>query len=233
MKKLWVTGIFGDFQMRQLCGLLLTGMMITFLAVSEAVAGEPYSLRGFQLGMSLDEFTTIPFPDGDKKADMVSSCSSAPYLKQGEVGAIACVFFNHRVEKDRYATQREREAARTMLLANIAVVPRFYFTADAQGVLRLSMIIIWTGTDNYLPMQEALTQKYGMPRSVTPELVQNSMGAVYDNEKTTWSNEVSEIVIIQRDRKIDSMTIRYSHLPLAIEASERRKAVEGDPVETL
>lgn len=214
-------------------------------AVFQEVHAEPYALRVFTLGMTLEEFRATPFPDPDQFPETNILCSGDPVRSTvgshealevtgalAQIGVIRCNYFRpSRI--DSLARQGFRDGA-NLQVANIGVYQLFEFVPDPQtGTPRLFRIQIDSNMRNWDQFLAAYTEKFGPPSGLTNTPVQNGLGAVFDKITARWQNAESSITLRQRSGGIDLMAITYELDRLASHVARAIQQIDGKPADNL
>lgn len=172
---------------------------------------DSYSLKEYQLGMSLDDFVRLPPPvsaAGPVKA--VCSCDAGQKVEiltpeDENAGIVLCGYW---VAAGPLLTPHK------MTIANIECVPDFRFIMD-KGVYRL-MEITTSFYSSYFPnMKTALQGKFGTPATNAVNKRRTETGNIFPETMIEWDNGISKI----RLRNIDGLTfdkarLRFVHKPL-------------------
>lgn len=173
-----------------------------------------YSRLNFKLGMTLDEFRSSRLP-GDSDAYPV--CSDPP-ISQDEhkkmtfefkqpfrdVKGITCVFVHKGDGGDLF--QNDMDFGSTSTRHNYFYFYRF----GSGGRYVLFQIEVWTPTvEKFGEIAEAYVKRFGQPKSVDVEDVQNGFGAVFHNEIVTFENNSSVIRLTKYDGSLDHFTTMY------------------------
>lgn len=215
---------------------------IASMLIAGGAQAEPYDLRGFKLGMTLDEFRAAPYPDeakyeglhvlcsGDAGADRASGgWELNVYRPEKKVGVIRC---NHFRTDRSISVPRVMEA--NMNVAGVGVYQTFEFApAPGDGALRLFRISIRSNMQYWDQFWSGYTEKFGKPSNIKTEKVQNKMGAAFDKMTATWANKESSITLEQRTSKVDHMGITYLHHDIGAHVVRQIEAIEGKPSSKL
>jgi hypothetical protein len=203
---------------------------------------EPFSLRGFRLGILLADFKIMAAPDqgvwpgarplcsndAEVRSNNALSGSYAVRLSEAEAktGIVRCSFF--------YPSDGALAPA-GIVIAEARSTVSFFFLADREGEMRLASIRATTHSRNYTSIKSALVRKYGRPVLLFQGYVHDDAGTKLVDETTKWSRAGSNIQIDQREEHEDVqlMSIRYIHEALAAEGLKRLQAVLGSPTDTL
>lgn len=227
----------------------LSGAAISFaVGGGQAIADEPFSLRGIKMGITLEEFRLIPFPKHpDPKqfsySDVRVMCTGDHGLKDAwggsdmkvsgssaAIGLIRCGYFGFRNGVPELGLTEA-----SLSVAGVAVGHAFEFLAEKDNPTthRLFRIAIPSNMDYWDQFWGAYTKKFGQPTSIEEGAVQNANGATFPKIMATWSNSNSSITLEQRTSRINHMEITYLNVELMQEYLERIKSVKGDPVSDL
>jgi hypothetical protein len=198
-----------------------------------AVPAEPYDFRGAQVGMTLEDFKKMPFPDAGAAADkhygvataarIELHCSIAEKPNYSDpnyvyvsddfrgVGGIKCVYKVPPLE----SYQRSWRDADITVGTHFSDNVNYLFYPDPAGVLRLGDVGITMGNQDFDALAAALTGKLGKPTAVEEKDLQNGMGNHFKSAELTWDNGVSIVKLEQRHGKIDEMELLYTSTELS------------------
>lgn len=87
---------------------------------------------------------------------------------------------------------------------------------------KLETISVTFNSESFFKVVAALKEKYG-PGEVRSEVVQNRMGASFENKIYSWRRGEAAIIARRYSGKIDRSTVNYV-TDLALETSERRRS---------
>lgn len=216
--------------------------LLCVLASSNAIAQAPYDFRGAKLGMMLDEFRTLPFPDpvshllgsewtatvtlvctGDKKISgydptAVSSADRA-------VGAIDCLWM---IPPDGVGYPRWTPATiRVGDFGSIGVIYSFMPTAEGSPALR--QILVRLSARVFASVVTALTQRFGEPAKTEAAEVQNGFGNKFPSANITWENDASTLYVVERSGEVSQMALLYTHKALDTQYRAALEATKGPP----
>ena len=188
----------------------------------------PYSMRGLQLGVSLDEFKAFNIPNDDGNVDLRSWCSNETrpsgvylYPKSADtaVGVVTCQWFSkmpgYQFTSDHWVD-----------LGTGKGPPVFKFINNGDGY-RLFEISFFANTQYYNGIYSALAQNYGAPKEKI-EPFQTRSGAMFESKTSSWTNGISSIVFKFRCREVERYCLTYSHLPLTKIYFERLEAKDSE-----
>ena len=74
----------------------------------------------------------------------------------------------------------------------------------------LSRITVDFNSDYFHKVKTALQVKYGLPKNEKVEMLENRMGALFENHIYEWENSVSIIIAEKYNETIDQSTVMYS-----------------------
>ncbi len=182
---------------------------------------DSFSRRGFQLGISLQDFKSTPFPDQGQYPGAFSVCSNEAKSKEPsyvraelfvdafqKAGMIKCVFF-YFVRPGSRSPYDIGPA-----LADDYPTTEFYFiTDDITSTPRL----FWVHTEGPSAMVPALVpifkKAYGEP-SHAVETWQSQGGAKFDNDVYVWSTPSSIISLKHLGQQTTTYDLEHKLLPL-------------------
>ena len=70
-------------------------------------------------------------------------------------------------------------------------------------------------------LRDAYTSKFGSPADTSTEILQNRLGAQYENIIVSWENDISSIKLEKYHGEIDKMGVSYVLKPLNTELMKR------------
>lgn len=194
---------------------------------------EPFSLKEYKLGMSLDEFTHAPPPvstDGSK-VKCVCSCEPGQTIEtvneeDKKAKVVACGFWTTPAAGGTLTAGPYR-----MTVASVPCSPDFRFIED-NGVYRLFEIGISFYSSNYEDMRKALVQKYGKPTGQTVQKIKLDDGNIYPATYLNWDNGVSRIRLANIDgTNIGRAKLRYLHQRLVLAYASRINQYRSTPLQ--
>ena len=221
----------------------LSMMLVVTIALAAPVKAEPYDLRGFKLGMTLEEFKAFPFPDAEKHSGLHILCTGEPRAQdtsgafhldvtgaQAKTGLIRCKHFGPRRLHTMVVIQEV-----TLNVAGVQAFTDFEFlpAGDDSRDLRLFRINVHSNMMNWDQFWAAYMGKFGKPTVVENGVVQNAYGATFSKTVATWNNEESRIVLEQRSSSLKTMKIMYVHDAMAMDYFARLKRIEGNRADKL
>lgn len=201
----------------------------------------PFSLRGIELGITIDEFRRIPHPDRpddgyrvfctlDKENNRKNSLIGL-YLMEGQIrlGHQRCNYFVRPKGWEMYMFGQ-------VSIANITRVtmPSFeFYRGSPSEPYRLHRIALAIGADDMEQLVRALRERYGPPQADLVEAVQNRLGAKFDVRSLTWMRPNSTISVVQHQPKIGQVAVIFTHIGLLLQIESAREKNLGKPSDNL
>jgi hypothetical protein len=162
-------------------GKLLLGILAASLVVSAALAEEPLTFKGFELGADRSSFlAAFPKP----------LCKGSP--EHGDT-----CFWTPKDDCPTFDTQGPCFKAFNyggVLPNNILVT--FYKA-------RLVRVSVYFPEPRFRELRDAITERFGTPAVMKNDVVQNRMGATFDNTRLIWTRGDAILSLRQRGSKID------------------------------
>jgi hypothetical protein len=169
-------------------------------ACGSALADEPLSFRGFELGAA--------------RAKMIEA------LPGSTCGTLTCTWRSSDCLKGGRSKPEYDECIRTMKYGPITPS---YATATFQAD-QLVSVMVEIPTFSFETYVTALTEKFGPPSSETTEQLQNRMGATWPNRIVVWSRGDARFRITQRSLGIDTGSIMFVSTEYLRQQDAERKA---------
>jgi len=223
---------------------LVALVFVTLASVSHSTAAEPYDLRGIRLGMSLNEFRAIPFPDAhETNYNIKVICTNDPEARlmfdlwvssddESLAGVVYCNFFGFRTLYAGVPPEWEEERLNVATIGSYMMF-KFVPSPDTLGDYNLYLITARTNVDNWDKYWRGYTGKYGPPKITSDEPIQNNAGATFDNITAIWDNGESTITLIKRFDRIDNTYAIYSHTKLSSLIDKLVEQQTGAPSDNL
>jgi len=176
---------------------------------------KPFSMRGVELGITLEAFKASAIPTDQGETQTQTWCSdqklpSGIMLIQSVMntgGGISCEWFS-------------KNPASMLGVSNHWVsigegggIPSFQFV-ESDGEWRLARISFYANAMYAAPIDDALTRGYGAGKSLV-EPFQTRAGATYDNLIHSWDNGLSTITLKHHCLQLDRYCLTYQHTALA------------------
>jgi len=227
-------------------------LLTLFLPIVHANA-EPYSLRGIQLGISVKNFKTIPYPDPNKykmnkgkvlSYDFQNLCTGNSKVKdirvqsilavnafEQKIGMKKCNFFWHTI-----VTEGEEYTIETpFFMANLKVKASFDFipSATKPNEYVLFRISIDHPLDRWHHLTQALSKKYGEPTEHESTMAQNAFGTRYERHTARWRRDGSTISVWQNTTDLKKMNTTYTLDRELSRIADLKSKFQGDPSDNL
>lgn len=208
-------------------------LICSLILMSAASYAAPFSLRGYILGITIDEFKAMPHPEaanypGEKiyilcTGDKGASAALAVSESNAKLGFIYC---KHFLKKSTSIGDSYEEVRLTF--NTIGLSPKFVFTPTPdKGSPRLAYIFIDSEMRHWDKLYAAFRGEYGNPSDIANEKIKTG-GVIYDKTIAAWKNPDSFLFLEQRtDDQLDLVTIDFTHKALGDFTIERRKALTG------
>lgn len=203
-----------------------------------AALAQAYDLRGIRLGVTLEQFRGLAYPDGGKAAFIMchkqpgadAEIKLLPIETERAGGAIGCAYY----KSERLSPGSPHFTAPAYLkVATVSVDPVFWFAPDQRNVTRLYAISFRSHVNNWHTFWEGYTGRYGQPKNIKRDPIQNRMGATFDNIDASWVNEESKIFAYKRFANIDTSYFRYELTALSDYVQQKGRKVKGSPKDNL
>lgn len=192
---------------------------------------DAYSKRNVRLGITLEEFRKVPFPDPSKYHHIVPSpkCSNDRIAEDhifmrftgditgyGKVGAIKCGYYGTMTYMvNRYMDVQSLEQISPLLVDWAPAANYYFFKPD--GAESYYLFHITTGTKWRWPYWEivsAFEEALGQPTQRNSVDLQNVFGATVTRTTSIWDNGVSRIRLISNNGAIKNHTLDYELTPI-------------------
>ena len=205
------------------------------MTAKKEVAPVEYDFRGAKLGMLLQDFRSLPFPDSYKRSARALCTNDAERATNGvflyvndyekAAGVVKCGYFEvGTILKDWWRDTQVSVGTSGFASSDL----RYSFVADPiDGVLKLYSISLTTNSNAEQSAVEGLSEKFGPPTLRINDTVQNRMGASFPRTTTTWANSLSAILVESPSFKIDEMTILYTENRLADIVMKKKEQIRG------
>lgn len=184
-------------------------------------AATPYSMRGVELGITIDEFRALPIPPGNSGAYNAPVAACEPFIRW-----MKCNW----VETSSSGVPRHSPAFTPV--GDGGGYADFLFTPSPDGQLRLMRIELKSNMQYLAGMLDPFVKKYGNPQ-IKSGIAQNGYGASFSQQTMTWSNGVSEIVMETLCGRVDFLCLNYSHKALEAYDRKMQRDAKGDPADKL
>ncbi|HEY9793453.1 MAG TPA: tetratricopeptide repeat protein [Candidatus Obscuribacterales bacterium] len=180
---------------------------------------EPFSLKQYKLGMTLDEFRKLEPPGVTGKVKTTCSCDQGQNAEPASDSDVEARVVNCGLWTIESKTGPGKPYK--MTVANIECRPIFKFIDD-NGVYRLFEISLTFFGSNYAEMQQALIGKYNRPNEQYVEKMRTEMGNLFPMTNLIWDNGVSKIRLSNADGTNTSVSkLRFIHRQLFLAYAKR------------
>lgn len=195
----------------------LAGTLAATTSVAQMPQDRPFSMRGVELGITIDEFRAAQIPnDEGRYANMQSGCSSDHdpfadkfYVDEDDVaaGIVECKWFSSDTLV-RSKTLWEH----WIKIGNGSGIPTFRFI-ESEGELRLFRISFYANNSYHADILDALTRGYGTPVDKI-EPFKTKAGGNFTSLISRWDNGLSTITLIERCAHLERYCLTYEHSAL-------------------
>lgn len=219
----------GSIDFRLISGIAVAASILGPTTLQASVA-DRYSLKGVQLGITLDEFKAVPVPEDIGTASEEANLRqfrSPPLQRRMEANCRPAenVLRCEWVKIDNVRGRPGYPIQSYTPIGNRWGQIEFDFVGAADGQQRLARMQISMKMPAFEDMLAAYKEKFGAPREVTIP-VQNGYGASFDQKTFTWSNGASSIEMRTLCGSINDLCIVYKDpaLQAAIDDLATKKA---------
>ncbi len=189
---------------------LILGLIVAAISgqVQSQTASPPYDLKGDRLGMSLEDFKA------KYRHSVRGDPREAPFCEDKGNGLTECqIYFPFE--------KAEGKAAET--IANVPADLMFEFV---DGKL-WGISAVFKQTD-FETVKKGFTEKFGDPKSSESRMYQNAFGATFSGQILGWNNGTSTILLVERNRNLNTSSVQMEHTDLAAIANGRRPKPKPD-----
>jgi hypothetical protein len=193
---------------------------------------DAYSRRNYQLGITISQFRTLPYPDQKEWPNAYPVCTddprsqTYPYLADlyissdwKSAGVVQCTFFYNDATMNR-------PLRAALMLGDLGSLTTFYFISeDGREEPRLFLIKSGGPSDSYESMLSTFVVAFGKPSKITQEQYQTKAGSVFPNEIATWENASSTMQLGHFGETTEVLQI--THLLKPLMAVFDKKLAEG------
>lgn len=213
--------------------ILISGLLPVFCLYGEENWSQDgwekaFSMRNYQLGMTLSEFQAERFPGWETNPKPYAVCSNDPdpgweALPQTweKAGLVRCVYYHKNVFLDRVEATAPRLAGSTPKRTEFIFVK-----PERSNDYLLYHIFSTIGTDHYYTLREAYEAKMGKKPVIQTEMLQNAFGHTFENSIAIWENTVSTLILEEYHLDIETSKIELILKPLLGIANKRRGEAE-------
>lgn len=189
-------------------------MMLAAAAAAQVAAAEPYAFKSAQLGMSLEDFRSLPKEEGfggptmctgDPEAAIRVPVVGVNHAGLKAAGVVKCVYYYTATSPTGFSH-----------VNGIGVGSggtedySFNFATDPKdGVTRLYEIALVVHARLEPEVAAILKAKYGAPLGSTAIAKQNGFGATIPAKATVWRNKVSTVGVERPFRDVNHAAVVY------------------------
>ncbi|KLE31994.1 hypothetical protein AAW01_11225 [Aurantiacibacter gangjinensis] len=175
-------------------------------------------MRDVELGITLDEFRTIPIPnDDDRYTDLQAACTldDMPLARRimgsssdQALGIAECQWFS----KDSLVPMMSA-SEHWINIGQGRGQPLFRFI-ESDGNMRLFEITFYANNQYHPAILDALSRGYGAPQDEAEPFITRA-GGEFTSVTSIWDNGSSTITLTDRCRHLERYCLTYEHKALA------------------
>jgi len=205
-------------------------------AEAQMPTDQPFSMRGVELGITIDEFLAASIPvDEDQYRNPRAGCSNGmgPHDKGPDVfgedkaiGIVQCEWYS----------QIGSVSGRTywshwIKIGNGSGIPTFRFIED-KGQLRLFEITFYANNKYHPDILDALTRGYGQAEE-TVEPFKTKAGGNFTSLTSVWDNILSSITLVERCDHLERYCLTYRHTELSEPFEAQKEALASQAAKRI
>lgn len=188
--------------------LLVAAVSSATAAAQTPPVGKPFSFRGVELGITIDQFRAFPVVADDGQVDLRARCNDVGgrdsfdeinFADKAD-GIVSCQWFGRSGNYD---------SSLFVDLGAGKVLPVFDFI-DVAGTKRLFRIRSFANSEYYPAILDVLTRGYGAPRKSTAPF-KTMAGAEFTATTSRWSNGLSGIQLSEPCHQLKRYCLTYRH----------------------
>lgn len=215
-------------------------------------APAPYDFRGARLGMSVDEFRALSYPDESAYLRARVVCSGDPEITsensirifgdlllaphERSLGIVKCSYF----QSSTHTYPGTNRSFTTWLRAGVIAGSyagnfTYSFAPPAGGGSPALYEILSTDIriGGLSRLIEGLRERFGPPISDTSDTMQVRSGAVFPRRALSWENGRDAITLVAPGVTSDLMTLAYRRVEHAKSVTDAIKEAVGSPASRL
>lgn len=199
---------------------MILSILSMILGSVNAYSKEVFSFRNAILGMTYSEFENIKLPKSFEGRETIIKCRD---YKSGNDAIKLCSLKKLSGGSSSFNVGGEKGE----------IIFYHFFKIQNENDFKLSNIRIKLNTSSFPRISDLLKTKYGVEAESSDNIVQNNMGATFTNRELIWDNQYSQIIVIERDDKIDKMSIEYRHTELfkmGMDSLDKKKDKDIDKI---
>ncbi len=217
------------FAMKIMAGALAVGAGLAAAAAhAQMPTDRPFSMRGVELGITIDEFRGTAIPtDGDRYADHQVACSNGdhqmssriyPSSQDKEAGVVECKWFSNDT-----GLRSDALWDHWVNIGNGGGWPTFRFI-ESNAELRLFQITFNANNQYHADILDALTRGYGQAEEqIDPFRTQ--IGAEFTSLTSVWNNGLSSITLVEKCGHLERYCLTYEQSEITRIYNERLEAL--------
>lgn len=194
----------------------VAAVALSSVASAQMPTDRPFSMRGVELGITLNEFRGAAIADDDDRyTNLQAGCSveGDPLADKFYLGAedktagiVECQWFSSQKSLSDYLSEHWIDIGKGK------GIPTFRFI-ESNGQLRLFEITFYANNIYYDDILDALTRGYG-PAQETIEPFKTKAGGEFTSLTSVWNNGLSSITLVQRCAHLERYCLTYQHTEL-------------------
>jgi hypothetical protein len=213
------------------CSIAVWGALFASTANAQMPTDRPFSMRGVELGITIDEFREVAIPNDDNRYEnMQSACSNGthklssrihPSSEDGKAGVVECKWFSSLASLLSKSLWEH-----WVNIGNGKGIPTFRFIEN-EGELRLFQISFYANNQYHADILDALTRGYGEAKEVSTPF-KTKAGGQFSSLKSTWKNGLSSITLVERCAHLERYCLTYEHNILDSIYHERKEVIASE-----
>lgn len=213
--------------------LATLGAFCAAAASAQMPVDRPFSMRGVELGISIDQFREAEIPNDDiRYRDMQSACSNGdgPLAirvhidpEDDQAGVVECKWYSNRA-----STRSSYPMEHWVDIGGSGGWPTFRFIeSEGEGELRLFQISFYANNQYHPDILDALTRGYGPAKeTITP--FKTKAGGEFSSLTSVWNNSLSTIVLVERCAHLERYCLTYKHSELVTHYNDAKEAIAAE-----
>ena len=206
---------------------------------------DAYSKRNVRLGIALDEFRKIPFPDPDNQYHYVvpsPKCSNDPIAENyiymrflsdqtgyEKVGVIKCGYYGtYTFMVNPYMDEQSLEQISPLLVDWAPDTNYYFFKPDDAKSYFLFHIAMDPTNFLFWEVAGAFEEALGPPTHRKSVDLQNAFGVTVTSTTLVWENGVSKIRFVSNNGQIDRHTLDYELTPILKIVKDKLESIKKE-----
>lgn len=220
---------------------LATNVMASTIAVGAGLAAaavhaqmptdRPFSMRGVELGITIDQFREATIPDEDDRySNHQTACSNGKHPKSSQirpssedkaVGVVECKWYS-----SDSALRSNSLWEHWTHIGKGGGWPTFRFI-ESEGELRLFQITFYANNQYHADILDALTRGYG-PAAEQENPFKTQIGAEFTSLTSVWDNGLSSITLVEKCGHLERYCLTYGHSEITAIYAERQETLASE-----